>query len=145
MLHRSSRVAGPSQRPRVHEVHGASILCSRTCVSLGKGAVVSMGAIGAACPILERNGPCISCPNYRQPQAPQYWHDGQNIHNLLFWKEFVNKFGAAAPTFRIHFIMDCYVQLKHVTTYYCLGSRLPRDREMLFPSHHMVLIVHNDN
>jgi len=30
-----------------------------TCVSLGKGAVVSMGAIAAACPILERNGPFI--------------------------------------------------------------------------------------
>ena len=74
-----------------------------------------MGAIAAACPIIERNGPYVSGPNYMQPL--QYWRDGQNVHNLLFWKEFIDKFGAAAPTFQIHFIMDRYVWLKYVTTY----------------------------
>ena len=73
MLYSLSRVAGPSQRPRVHEVHWASITGSWTCVSPGQYDVVSMGVIAAAFPILERNGPCISCPNYRQPLPVLTW------------------------------------------------------------------------
>ena len=72
-LYWSSRVAGPSQRPRVYEVHWASITGSWTCVSSGKCAVVSMGAIAAACPILERNGPCISGPELQAASPVLTW------------------------------------------------------------------------
>ena len=120
-LYSSSRVEGPSQCPRVHEVHWASITGSWTCVSPGEYDVVSMGVIAAAFPILERNGPCISCPNYRQP--PQYWHDGQNVHNLLFWKEFVDQFGAAFGDPRLWqgatgSSATYYVILTRIITYY---------------------------
>ena len=85
-------------------------------------AVMLMGAVVAQCPILERNGHCISGLNYTQP--PQDWRDGQNTHNLLFWKKFVDQFGAAFgdPLLLQHTKGSAavhYVIFLHILTYYC--------------------------
>ena len=65
-LHSTSRVAGPAQRPGIHEVHWAAVRGPGAGVSPGEVVVVAMGPVAAAVAIAERDGPRISCPNHGQ-------------------------------------------------------------------------------
>ena len=64
-------------------------------------------------------------PELQAPPEWQYWrdHDGQNVHNFLFWKEFVDQFGAAFSDPRLWqgatgSSATYYVILTHIITYY---------------------------
>ena len=123
----SSLVAGLSQRQRVHKIYWASITGSWTFVSSGKCAVISMGAwpLHHCCSM---SYTWTEWSMYLRP--PQYWRDGQNVHNLLFWKEFIDQFGAA---FGDPWLWQCatwsaatyYVSLIHIMiiTYDCTLER----------------------
>ena len=80
-LHSTSRVAGPSQCPGIHEVHRAAVSRSRAGVSPSKVMVIAMGSISAAVAITERDGTRIPSPDHRQP--PKERCDGKNVYNFL--------------------------------------------------------------
>ena len=116
MLHSSSRVAGPAERPGIHKVHGAPVRSSSTRVSPGEVVVVPMGAVAASVPIVERNGPRISSPNHRQPS--QDWGDGQNVDDLFSRQGFIYQLGAALGDPRLCQGRTDSTQLEFIMTYY---------------------------
>ena len=60
-LYSTSGVAGPAQRPGIHEVHWAAVPSPAARVSAGEVVVVAMGTVPAAVAVAERYGPRISC------------------------------------------------------------------------------------
>ena len=71
---------GPTQRPRIHKVHGAAVPCPSNGICFGEGIIIVMGPIAASMAIAERDGVCIASPNHRQPQDRG---NGQDKNNLL--------------------------------------------------------------
>ena len=72
------------------KVHGTAVPSPGTGVSTCKIVVVAMGTILTAVAVAERNGPRVSCPNYRQP--PEDIGDRRNVHNFLSQKGLVDEF-----------------------------------------------------
>ena len=72
---------GPAQHPGIHEVHRAVVSSPSAWISAEEVVVVAMGAVATATVIAERDGPCISSPNHRQP--PEDGGDEKYVYYLL--------------------------------------------------------------
>ena len=72
---------GPVQHPGIHEVHRAVVSSPSARISAEEVVVVAMGTVATATVIAERDGPCISSPNHRQP--PEDGGDEQSVYHLL--------------------------------------------------------------
>ena len=83
-LYFTSGVAGPAQRPGIHEVNLAAVSSPSAWFSAGEVMVVAMGTVATATAMAERDGPSISRPNHKPP--PEDGGDGQIVHYLLSLK-----------------------------------------------------------